>query len=111
MWWLLGCAEPAFRYDGFCVPFDEILLTDPEGVADEDQLEAAADVMAAFATWVDVDTLCLDEVRFTAEIVREDHDVAGEYRKGASLVLVEPYDVPTLSSIVAHELCHALDRR
>lgn len=110
MWWLMGCA-PAFLWEPDCADFSDMIVTDPEGLADEADLADAEEALAAFASWVGVRGVCVDEVRFVSDAMSTHPEVIGQYRAGAELVVVEPESSTGVSAIVAHELCHAWDAR
>ena len=98
---LLGCRTPP------CPTFDELAVTNPDGVADTDAIAEAERAVADFRAWSGLDAVCVDEVRLVEEIETDGPDIGGLYRPEEHIEL--EVDVESVYSLALHELCHAWD--
>jgi hypothetical protein len=98
---LFACA-PDPVLPAVCPTFDEIAITDPEGVAAEEDMADARAAIDALRDYSGRDGVCVSEVRITALL----DDIGGQY----SGELIQVTAGGSVRSVTFHELCHAVDR-
>lgn len=96
---LLACATPD------CPAFEDIAVTDPDGLAEDGEVDRIQAAIDDFARWTGRDGVCVEEVRLMDEEGLE--GAAGAYFVGRELVGVKAGG--SVESMTRHELCHALD--
>lgn len=100
MW--VGCA---------CPTFEDIAVTDPEGLAEAEQLETYEQAIDQLAGWVRMEGVCTDEVRVTDDLdpglSRTDGDLSAGVYRGERAILVHAERAG--AGTVRHELCHGVD--
>lgn len=106
---LAGCSNARTVAVPDCAPLADARVVDEVGLPGE--YDEAVAALASFRTWTATPTVCVDEVRITAELATDDGGTPdGMYvrRDRTAYVLA---GAGRVTHVVHHELCHALDDR
>ncbi len=99
---LLACAE--------CPRFEEMEVTDPDGLDTDGRSAVVAAAIDYFARWTGREGVCVPEARIVSTEWADTWGIAGQYRGPH-----EPIYISTASQVpfhsTVHELCHALDEQ
>ncbi len=98
MFWLLACA---------CPRFEEMVVTDPDGLATPEMVSAVESAIADFASWTTVEGVCVPEVTFRE--VLEEAERRGAYFGSHDPIQLLPLEPAGAYTVAVHELCHAWD--
>ncbi|MDP2308401.1 MAG: hypothetical protein Q8P18_20450 [Pseudomonadota bacterium] len=105
-----ACTRPEPTPVG-CPSFADTIVTNPDGVATDEDIAEAEAALADFAAWTAADGVCVGEVRIVADADPELERITGSFSASERLVLVEPGGELGIARTVVHELCHAWDTR
>ncbi len=98
MLWLLACA---------CPRFDEMVVSDPDGIATPDMVAAVESAIADFASWTTAEGVCVPEVVFREAL--ENESWQGAYSRPHVPIALLPQSPGVVYDAALHELCHAWD--
>ncbi|MES2641977.1 MAG: hypothetical protein V4850_20980 [Myxococcota bacterium] len=107
---LAGCADPPSKSGDPdvaepCATFDELAITNPDGLAPVDVMAEVTGAVDQFTAWSAEGGLCVAEVR--VEDIPTEEDVGGTYR--GALIRIDYAGNTNIERTVFHELCHAAD--
>lgn len=107
---LVGCAGP--KPEGgdtsapeSCATFDEMEITNPDGLAPADVIAEVTAAVEQFVAWSAEDGLCVPEVRL--EDISDAEGLSGSYN--AERIRIDYAGSMDKERVVFHELCHAAD--
>lgn len=91
-----------------CPTFDELKVTDPDGVASAELLATVTEAARDFASWTGREGVCVDRIEIVEDAGTDaaGRDAAGRYA-GRWIEIEATASSPR--STTFHELCHALD--
>ncbi len=100
VWFVAGCTCPSFA---------DMVVTDPDDLADDTFEAEIADGIATFAAWTGRDGVCVPEVRILPDVAPEAEVTIGGAYIAQHVPIAIRAGVPEVGRVTTHELCHALD--